>query len=325
MSYKSLQKKVQINNTLNEEIICFESNNQTIRGILTAPINSQADECFIFTHGWSGNRAGPSSLLTNLARNMAEEGYEVLRFDFAGRGESDGEGLQSNLLSMADDLTAAAKHLKKLNNKRKLSYLGLCSGGNVLVGSLNRLPEANRIVLLSMYPFSDGDAFSRDLKRFTYYLKIYWQKAFQAHTWKRLFKGDIRISSVLKVIFSPFTKKDANKKKEAAVHKNNQPKNQAAEFKARSKSAAKKESRTQNTEAPKEHLKGLHKNLPVHMIYGTADPDADAAIKYFKTYAEENKLPLKIETIQNADHNFTAQNWRKELTAKIIRGLGNRE
>ena len=313
-----LEKQLILESGITEEPVSFLSNQQKLQGVLTMPAG-QFRGVVVFSHGWSGNRCGPAGLLTETSRIIAGEGYAVLRFDFAGRGESQGEGLQSTLLSMADDLTAATQLIKARTGLRQVLYLGLCSGGNVVVGALKRLPEAKALILLSVYPFSDGDAFSRDLNRFFHFLKVYWFKAIRLQTWKRLVQGDIRLGQVFRVLFSPLLKRGANRKKEGQPEKAPA----AADFQARSAKAATSESRLEKKAPPRSHLKNLRQNLPVLMLYGTADPDAAAAVKYFGDYANEQQLPVGIRHIEGADHNFSSAAWRKQLYAQIRSFLDN--
>jgi pimeloyl-ACP methyl ester carboxylesterase len=315
---KLLEKRLDLEGGITEEPVSFLSNQQELHGVLTMPAG-QLHGAVICSHGWSGNRCGPAGLLTEAARIIAGEGYAVLRFDFAGRGESQGEGLESTLLSMADDLTAATQLIKSRTGLKQILYLGLCSGGNVVVGALKRLPEAKALILLSVYPFSDGDTFSRDLNRFFHFLKVYWFKAVRPQTWKRLVQGDIRLGQVFRVLFSPLLKRGANRKKEGKPEKAPD----AADFQARSAKAAASESRLEKKEPPRSHLKNLRQNLPVLMLYGTADPDAAAAIKYFGDYALEQQLPVGIRHIEGADHNFSSAAWREQLYTHIRPFLDN--
>jgi pimeloyl-ACP methyl ester carboxylesterase len=147
-----------IGDGVTEQAFAFTVDNATVKGTLAKP-EIHADTGIVFVHGWSGNRTGPHGLLTAVARSAAVNGYPSLRFDFRGRGESEGDGLQSTLVTMADDLVAAARVLLAQTGVRRLVYVGLCSGGNVTIGALKRLPRADGLVLLSVYPFSDGDAF----------------------------------------------------------------------------------------------------------------------------------------------------------------------
>jgi len=315
---KTPGKQLTLESGVTEESVRFLSNQQELQGILTLPAGPFRG-AVVFSHGWSGNRCGPAGLLTEAARIIAGEGYAVLRFDFAGRGESQGEGLQSTLLSMADDLTAATQLMKTRTGLRQILYLGLCSGGNVVVGALKRLPEARALILLSVYPFSDGDTFSRDLNRFLHFLKVYWYKAVRPQTWKRLVQGDIRLGQVFRVLFSPLLKRGANRQKEGQPEKAPA----SADFQARSAKAATSESRLEKKAPPRSHLKNLRQNVPVLMLYGTADPDASAAIKYFGDFAIEQQLPVGIRHIEGADHNFSSRLWREKILSEIRQFLNN--
>ncbi|MDE1450540.1 alpha/beta hydrolase, partial [Bacillus licheniformis] len=54
----------------------------------------QKEKCWpviIICHGFVGNRIGVNRLFVKAARRLAAEGYFVLRFDYAGCGESNGE------------------------------------------------------------------------------------------------------------------------------------------------------------------------------------------------------------------------------------------
>lgn len=294
-----------------ETACAFTVEGQEVKAIVTSPDgDAPAKGGIIFSHGWSGFRSGPAGILATFARRFAQQGYTSIRFDYRGRGESMGDGLNASLTTMADDLVAATAFFKKSYNIDKPVYCGLCSGGNVVVGTLKRLPEASHLLLLSVYPFSDGDAFGRDVHRTLHYLKLYWHKLLRPQTWARLFKGEVKLKNVFNVIFGHFLNKNANKKKEGAT-KDDTPKDATGKLPKAVKAAA-VESRTQGKEPPKKHLANLKQSLPGIMVYGTADPDAEAAIKYYGSYIKEHKLPIAIKTIQNANHNFSSPEWLDE-------------
>ena len=298
-----------------EKAVSFTVEGQPVNGILATPEKNAAKGAIVFSHGWSGFRSGPADLLTALARTFAANGYASLRFDYRGRGESQGDGLNASLVTMADDLVAAVAAAKAETGFDKPILCGLCSGGNVVVGTLKRIPQAKALLLMSVYPFSDGDAFGRDIHRTFHYLAVYWQKLWRKDTWSRFFKGDVSLKSVCNVIFGHFLKRGANKKKEEGAAtttedgKNKLPK--AAK-------AAAVESRSQDKEPPKKHLANLRPDLPGIMLYGLADPDATAAIKYFGDYINENKLPIQLHTIEGANHNFSSREWRQTIEQQML-------
>ena len=295
-----------ISDSIVEECCSFTVNDSAVKGIVTRPADGKAKGGIIFSHGWSGFRSGPAGILTTLARMFAQHGYVSLRFDYRGRGESGGNGLESTLTTMADDLVAACAFMDKHEHIHRPALCGLCSGGNVVIGTLKRSPNVDSLLLLSVYPFSDGDAFGRDVHRTLHYLKLYWKKLLRADTWTRFFKGDVKLKNVFNVIFGHFLKKGANKKKEG----NDTPSTQnAAGALPKAVKASAVESRSQSGEAPKKHLANLRPDLSGIMIYGTADPDAAAAIKYYGDYISEHHLPITIHTIEGANHNFSSSEW----------------
>ncbi len=295
---------------------------QPVMGILCAPANTAPARALIFTHGWSGNRHGPAGILVDMARRFAAQGVVSLRFDFRGRGESGGEGLQSTLTTMADDLVAASDFLLKETALKKITYFGMCSGGNVAIGTLKRLPMAENIIMLSVYPFSDGDAFGRDLHRTAHFLKVYWMKACRPETWKRLFGGDVHLGQVFNVLFGHLLKRGANKKKEgtAATTAPAAPPQHPESHKPQVAKPTQTESRL-GGEAPKAHLANLRPDLQGLMIYGLGDPDAVAAMDYFGSYVKENRLPIRFETIPGANHNFSSSQWRNHVADLCLGAL----
>ena len=284
---------------ITETHVFLQSGAATLSGVLALPAQGSLQGVFLFSHGWAGNRNGPANLLTTLARALAAEGYATLRFDYRGRGESGGDGLATTLATMAEDLASAASFIRTETGIDAISVLGMCSGGNVAIGALPNLGKLQRMVLLSVYPFSDGDSFGRDINRSRHFLGVYLRKACCLENWKRVFTGDASLSRVFRVIFRPFLKRGENRAKEGGV--------------GTLVKAASCESRNSAAPPPVKHLAKLRKDIPILMLYGTADPDAAAARKYFGEYARKNALPISFAEIQGANHNFSSQTWQQQV------------
>ena len=316
-----------------EQAVAFNGKRGLLRGILTYPAETRSSSGssargIVFSHGWSGNRCGPTGLYTALARGLALHGYTCLRFDFSGRGESDGAGLETSLLTMGDDFVAAVDFFRQETSIVAPYACGLCSGGNVVIGSLNRLPELSGLIMLSVYPFSDGDQFQRDARRTFYFVGIYIRKACSAETWQRLFQGQLNFKNILSVIFGPFFRHRLNKKKETAGQQK-----KAVAAPGQSRNAAAEESRgvLAKKEAPVRYLQELRSDLPMLMLYGGSDPDAKAALKYFGDYSAAHALPVEYQKMATANHNFSSVIWREELLERVLvflrkdRGRGGHE
>ena len=301
-----LQNKTQVLPGVQEQTVTFDVQGSQVYGILSTPAEGICKRAVIFTHGWSGNRNGPAGILTTLSRALAAQGCACLRFDFRGRGESGGDGLKATLATMSDDLQKATQTLLELTGLKKCTLFGMCSGGNIAIGSLKQLPLADTMIMLSVYPFSDGDSFSRDVHRTWHFLKLYLYKACSLQTWKRLFAGEASLARVFKVIFKPFLKRGESKK-----HEEGTP---ATETKSKTVKASNNESRLEaGKEPPKKYLASLRSDLRGVMVYGTADPDAAAALKYYGEHVEKEKLPIKFIRIDGANHNFSSAAWHRRI------------
>ena len=260
-----------------ERAVSFSVGGSMVRGILSLPADGETRKAVLFSHGWSSNRNGPAGLLKEVARSLSAAGCACMRFDFRGRGESGGDGLGATLATMSEDLVAASRVLAEASGLRGVTLFGMCSGGNVAIGSLGRIPQADGIFMVSVYPFSDGDSFGRDVHRIWHTLGIYLHKACSLESWRRLYTGDASLARVFGVLFKPFLKHG-----EAARHEKG-----AEAAKSRTVKASSCESRLQEgREPPQSYLAGLRKGMHGIMVYGTGDPDAGPALRYYGKYVE---------------------------------------
>lgn len=101
---------------------------------LELPILSIPKAYAIFAHVFTGNK----NLLAarHISRALNAEGFAVLRFDFTGLGESEGNFADTNFSSNVDDLTAAAEFLKD-NYRAPSLIVGHSLGGaaSILAGA----------------------------------------------------------------------------------------------------------------------------------------------------------------------------------------------
>lgn len=301
-----------IGETAREEAIRIPVESVELAATLICVEEPVRDTGIVFVHGWSGNRLGPHGILATIARRCGREGIPSLRFDFRGRGESGGEGMNVSLSTMADDLVRATEFFRKRAGVRKVVLVGICSGGNVAVGTLPRFREISGLVLLSVYPFSDGDSFGRDVGRFWHFFRVYLKKAGQRETWRRLFAGELHLGRVLQTLFGHFFRK--NEEKEGSTP-GDAPEDTSPGKVAR---AAEKESRSADEDAPKQYLAGLNASTPAVMVYGTADPDAGAAQEYFEQYAGESDWSVEFVTISGANHNFSSAAWTEQIAGLTV-------
>lgn len=85
----------------------------------------------ILLHGFTGdkNSEGNSDLYPVLAKTLCNEGFNVLRFDCRGSGESDGKFEDMTFTSEAADLKKSIEFMREKNDK--VSVVGSSFGGGV--------------------------------------------------------------------------------------------------------------------------------------------------------------------------------------------------
>ncbi|WP_424494275.1 alpha/beta fold hydrolase [Salinimicrobium sp. GXAS 041] len=82
-----------------------------LSAVLELPFNQESHNFVLFAHCFTCNKNFLA--VKNIARALTANGFGVLRFDFTGLGESEGEFADTNFSGNVDDLLAAADFLKK--------------------------------------------------------------------------------------------------------------------------------------------------------------------------------------------------------------------
>ena len=78
---------------------------------------------------------------TNIARALTDSGIAVLRFDFTGLGQSEGEFADSNFSSNVDDLIAAVRYLETEHRAPSI-LVGHSLGGTAVLEAAPEIPSA---------------------------------------------------------------------------------------------------------------------------------------------------------------------------------------
>lgn len=94
----------------------------------TPPLTSELPGCVLLNAGLV-HRVGPNRMNVRLGRRLAEAGYQTLRFDLSGRGDSDvRRDSLSFLESSLVETSAAMDFMQATRNCNRFVLLGLCSG-----------------------------------------------------------------------------------------------------------------------------------------------------------------------------------------------------
>ncbi len=97
---------------MNLQKVTFKNNEgATLVGRIELPADQKPHNFALFAHCFSCNK----NLLAvkNISRALTEKGFGVLRFDFTGLGDSEGDFSNTNLSGNVADLLSAATYLKE--------------------------------------------------------------------------------------------------------------------------------------------------------------------------------------------------------------------
>jgi len=84
---------------------------QTLSGRLELPADQYPHNFALFAHCFTCNKN--LGAVRNISRGLTSQGFAVLRFDFTGLGESEGDFADTNFSGNVEDLIAAANFLSK--------------------------------------------------------------------------------------------------------------------------------------------------------------------------------------------------------------------
>jgi alpha/beta superfamily hydrolase/uncharacterized OsmC-like protein len=111
---------------------------QRLAGILSLPA-APPRAYALFAHCFTCSKNLKAA--TNIARSLSEAGIGVLRFDFTGLGQSDGEFANTNFSSNVSDLLAAARFLES-EHEAPAILIGHSLGGTAILQAAANIPSA---------------------------------------------------------------------------------------------------------------------------------------------------------------------------------------
>jgi len=254
-------------------------------------VKVSSDSATIFFPGWTGTRYGPQRVFVSAEKYVNEKGGSTVRFDFRGRGDSFGNAMNITLDDMIEDAEEVIKWLVENEGIQRFHLVGLCSGGNVVLGVCS-LPSVSKyitkITCWSLLPYMEDKKHAKRqgtnrLSRF----KALAVKAFSREGIAKLVKREANIKGALKSVA-----KDKEGDESEKVRKT----------------------------SSRRILNDVARNYqgPVHLIFGTKDPEADGSEYFYSDWFYRHNNKLEITRIEGAPHNFYTVHWTAELISKTF-------
>ena len=168
-----------------ERALAFDCGGERLYGILSLPARGAgASRGVLVVVGGPQYRAGSHRQFTLLARDLAQGGVPVLRFDYRGMGDSEGairpfDEVEDDLRAAIDAFMAAAPDL------REVVLWGLCDAASAIGMYAARDPRVTGLVLLNPWVRTE-DGLARATLRHYYRARLR-DPAF----WKQLLRGGL--------------------------------------------------------------------------------------------------------------------------------------
>lgn len=177
-----------------ERALNFFCDGDSVVGILHIPECPSAQAVLIAVGG-PQYRAGSHRQFVLIARALAERGYPVLRFDYRGMGDSEGD--RRNFENIEDDLCAATGELvRNVSGIRNVAILGLCDGASATALYAWKDLRINGVVLINPWVRTDGGEAKTMLKHY------YCSRLFDRSLWLKIGRGKFDFVGAARSILS---------------------------------------------------------------------------------------------------------------------------
>ena len=149
---------------MNETPIFFNGKHERLFGVLHRP-GSDANGCaYIFCHPFAEEKLWAHRVFVNFARDLAYRGNTVLRFDYRGNGDSNGNFSDGTLTHYGEDIESAVSFLhQQTDNIRQTGLLGLRLGASLAWLAAQRCPISGPLILWD--PILNGEEYIMEVLR----------------------------------------------------------------------------------------------------------------------------------------------------------------
>jgi exosortase A-associated hydrolase 1 len=174
-----------------EQPLVFACHESSLVGILHLPEAAPRQVGVVIVVGGPQTRVGSHRQFVLMARDFARAGYPVLRFDYRGMGDSDGE--VRTFEQVDDDIRAAVDALcEHCQSLRGVVLFGLCDAASAALIYCTSDRRLTGLMLANPWVrTTEGEARS-------YVRHYYGQRLLQASFWRKLVAGEVRLGKAVK-------------------------------------------------------------------------------------------------------------------------------
>jgi uncharacterized protein len=182
-----------------EKAFLFASGKEKLLGILHLP-DRPATVALIVVVGGAQYRVGSHRQFVLLARELAAHGIPVMRFDYKGLGDSEGQlGQPEPCEHLNLDIRAAVDALfARLPNVNKVVLWGLCDGASAILLYAHHDPRVHGAVLLNPWVRSPGGHARSVIKHY------YFRRLADPGFWRKVLQGEFQIAVSVKSFLQLF-------------------------------------------------------------------------------------------------------------------------
>ncbi|MGK7312100.1 MAG: bifunctional alpha/beta hydrolase/OsmC family protein [Candidatus Longimicrobiales bacterium M2_2A_002] len=129
------------------KVVRFEgSEGHELEGRLELPVSGEPVACAIFAHCFTCSK--DLKAVVHIARGLARQGIAVLRFDFTGLGQSEGEFSDTTFATNVEDLVAAAGFMESEYEAPDI-LIGHSLGGAAVLQAAHSIPSARAVATIA--------------------------------------------------------------------------------------------------------------------------------------------------------------------------------
>ncbi len=239
----------------------------------------------VMLHGWAGYRIGAHQMFTKLGRRAEAEGFHCLRFDFRGRGDSEGDAAAATLTTMISDARVAVDWLVENAGVRRVALVGDCSGAEVAIGT-GVLREVVTDMVLWSAPMVGADRAAADKAKKAHIARQYLGKLFRRETYAKLLGGRLDLKMIRRAL-----------------------------------STGGKGAGEQGSDDDAE-IDWLRRFVDfageVLFVYGGNDPTAPEAMRHYAALSRQAGREFHCHTVQGANHAFYSVQWENEVMDSTV-------